>query len=153
MSDALAQLFEFTPAGTPIPAPVADTFVPWVTGLAGVGGPDDLIVADAALAELRVEANGEGVYFCFLTMSFSADIAQVVVEGAIFRNGVPLPGLRFMEKLGNFKDVASASAMRLVALVPGDILTARVAADKPNTTIELIDGSLGAMAYPRAIVP
>ncbi len=151
MSDAFAELFEFNPAGTPIPAPVADTFVPWVTGIVGVGGPDDLIVADAALAELRVEVNGKGVYFCFLTMSFSADVAQVNVEGAIFRNGIPLAGLRFMEKLGNFKDVASSSALGVVELVPGDTLTAHVAADKPNTTIELIDGSLGALAYPRSI--
>ena len=151
MSDAFAELFEFTPAGTPIPHPIADTFVPWVTGIVGVSGPDDLIVANAALAELTVLPRGAGVYFVFLTMSFSADRNNVVVSGGVFRNGIVLPGVRFTQKLGNMKDIASTVALGVVQLFPGDTLTARVATDLANTNVELIDGSLSAMAYPRAI--
>ena len=153
MSDAYAELFEFNPAGSPVFCPVPTAFVQWVTGGLGVAGPDDLLVSDPALDQLRVEARGRAVYLVFLTMSFSADRPQVVVDGGVFRNGIVLPGVRFSEKLGNMKDVASAIAIGLVELVPGDTLDARVATDVANTNVEVIDGSLSAIAYPRAIAP
>ncbi len=151
MSDAFAELFEFNAAGSPIFCPTVGSFVQWESGGLGVAGPDDLIVADAGLDQLRVGAAGAGVYLVFLTMTFSADRPQVIVDGGVFRNGVVLPGIRFSTKLGDMKDVASAIAIGIVSLVAGDTLDARVTTDITNTNVEVIDGSLSALAYPRAI--
>lgn len=153
MSDAFAELFEFNALGSPIFCPIPAAFNQWESGGLGVAGPDDLVVADVALDQLKIEAAGAGVYFVFLTMTFSADRPQVTVEGGVFRNGVVLPGIRFSSKLGNMKDVDSAVALGIVSLVAGDTLDARVATDIANTNVEVIDGSLTAFAYPRAIAP
>lgn len=151
MSDAFAELFEFNAAGSPIFCPTVGLFNQWATAGLGEAGPDDLVVADVALDQLKIEAAGAGVYFVFLTMTFSADRPQVTIEGGVFRNGIVLPGIRFSEKLGDIMDVASGVAIGIVKLVAGDTLDARVATDIANTNVEVIDGSLSALAYPRAV--
>lgn len=151
MSDAYASLFEHNEAGSPIPCPVAGIFNQWQTSGVGLAGPDDLMVPDAGADQLRVELAGAGVYLVVVSLTFMANRNNVVVDGAVFKNGGVLQNVRFSQKLGSMFDQTSVDAGGIVELIATDTLDLRVSTDRDNTDVLVLECSLSALVVTRAI--
>ncbi len=151
MSDAYASLFEHNETGSPIPCPVAGIFNQWRTAGVGLAGPDDLMVPDAGTDELRVESAGAGVYLVVVSLTFMANRNNVVVEGAVFKNGGVLQNVRFRQRLGNMFDETSVDAGGIVELIATDTLDLRVSTDRDNTDVIVLECSLSGLVVTRAI--
>lgn len=151
MSDAFASLFEHNEVGSPIPCPVAGLFNQWQTGGVGLAGPDDLMVPDAGADQLRVEIAGAGVYLVLVSVTFMANRNNVLVDGAVFKNGAVLQNVRFSQRLSNMFDETSVDAGGIVELSATDTLDLRVSTDRDNTDVIVLECSLFATVVTRAI--
>lgn len=151
MSDAYASLFEHNEAGSPIPCPIAGIFNQWRTSGVGLAGPDDLLIPDAGADHLRVENAGAGVYLVVVSLAFKANRTNVVVDGAVFKNGGILQNVRFSQRLGNMFDEASVDAGGIVQLITTDTLDLRVSTDRDNTDVLVLECSLRALVVTRDI--
>lgn len=151
MSDAFASLFEHNEAGSPIPCPVAGLFNQWRNAGVGLAGPDDLMVPDAGADQLRVEIAGAGVYLILVSLTFRANRNNVLVDGAVFKNGGVLQNVRFSQRLGNMFDEASVDAGGIVELIATDTLDFRVSTDRDNTDVVVLECGLSAWVLTRAI--
>lgn len=151
MSDAFASLFEHNEAGSLILCPVAGIFNQWRTAGVGLAGPDDLVVPDAGADQLRVEIAGASVYLILVSMTLIVNRNNVLVDGAVFKNGGVLQNVRFSQRLGNMFDETSVDAGGIVELIASDTLDLRVSTDRDNADVLVLECSLSASVLTRAI--
>ncbi len=134
MSDAIGELFEINEAGTTITIPVAGTFEKWVTASAGLRGPTDLVLVDAANIQLVIGANGGGLYQTIVGITMMGNVNSLK-EGAIFVNGVRQQKLEANRQIGAAMDQGFFAPKGYLQLVPTDIVDLRFTADGNGDTV------------------
>lgn len=150
MSDAYGSLNIHDEPGIALAIPVAGTFEKWINFNAGLAGPTDLVIVDAANNQFEIGAKGAGVYRC--TVAFSGfGSANVLIHGAVFLNNVRQVLLEFDRQMGAGPDRGAAPINDFIALAVGDILDFRFTTDGNNKTVTVIHLNFTLHALVRAL--
>ena len=115
MSDAYGELFHINEAGTTINIPTAGTFVKWVNFSAGLSGPTDLVLVDAANNQFVIGANGGGGYFATVGITMTGS-NNSLKQAAVHVNGVRQQKIESNRQIAAAMDVGFFEPLGLIPM-------------------------------------
>ena len=136
LEPSYGSLYEISEAGNNINVIISGTFYQWINTTVGIETGGNTVVGSAINDNIVVGSDGEGVYYISVSVSLGGS-NNIVVQGAVFLNGVRQQGIEFNRKLNASGDAGSASISGLLDLSDGDQIDLRFTANGNNKLVTI----------------